>query len=216
MPVSEELARQLHREYCEAARPREYITAACKKYGLAREEVRWAIGLRTRDPTVAESAPTVTVSGQMVQGKERAEQSPAPTQRQEGERAAAGGASGTQPPTKKRKRGGGRPKMLDAQAEQQILDDLKQGMTLRAAAAKHGCCTDTIYRIRRRHLQELYPDGDAPRGGRPALSREKTQAMLEDMRQGMTIAKAAVVYGCSEATVVRIRHRHGMTKNIQH
>ena len=95
------------------------------------------------------------------------------------------------------------------------MDDLKQGMTLRATAAKYGCCTDTIYRIRKRHLQELYPDGDAPRGGRPALSRERTLKMLEDMRQGMTIAKAAVVYGCSEATVVRIRHRYGMTKNTQ-
>lgn len=195
MPVSKELARQIHREFCQAARPQQYITEACEKYGLTRAEVRKAIGLRTRDPEEEEGRrPEDWPPYEEAEGQERAEQSPAPTVRQ----------------PKKSGNPNGRPRTVDGAAERTLVEDLKNGMPTSEAAVKYGCCRDTVRRIRNRHAEELAACGNVRRRGCVrAFTLDTEVQMINDMLDGMTVMEVTQKYACSEATVWRIRKRHG-------
>lgn len=198
MRISNEVKKEIRAGYQKAARPRQYITEACQRYGLKRETVRKIIGLRTRDPEGVEGQrPEDWPPYEEAGGQERAEQSLAPTVRQ----------------PKKSGNPNGRPRRLGPGVEKLVVEDLKRGMLLRECAVRYGCSLDTVHRIRKRHLGEIFPGGNAPKAGRPTLSQAEAAFMLADMQQGMTVAAAAKKYGCCEATVIRIRKKFGFAKS---
>ena len=146
MRISNEVKKEIRAGYQKAARPRQYITEACQKYGLKRETVRKIIGLHTRDPILEEAEGKPTVASW-------------PYDEWAWGGAAQDGADvvvdGKAWKGKKgrlfRVKPSGRPRAFGGEVEQAILADLRQGMTTKDAAARHGCSEDTVRRIRRRN-----------------------------------------------------------------
>lgn len=146
MRISNEVKKEIRAGYQKAARPRQYITEACQKYGLKRETVRKIIGLRTRDPMLeeAEGKPTVASWPYDEWAWGGAERDGADVVVYGEERKGKKGRLFRVKPS-------GRPRVFGGEAEQAILADLRQGMATKDAAARHGCSEDTVRRIRRRN-----------------------------------------------------------------
>lgn len=146
MRISNEVKKEIRAGYQKAARPRQYITEACQKYGLKRETVRKIIGLRTCDPMLeeAEGKPTVASWPYDEWAWGGAERDGADVVVYGEERKGKKGRLFRVKPS-------GRPRVFGGEAEQAILADLRQGMATKDAAARHGCSEDTVRRIRRRN-----------------------------------------------------------------
>ena len=106
----------------------------------------------------------------------------------------------------------GRPRRMTKDIERQMVADLKAGMLLRDAAEKYGCCLTTAHHIKRRNLREIDPEGKGPLRGKRAFTPEQERQLAEDTQNGLSLTAAAAKYGCSEATVIRVRKRCGLAK----
>ena len=96
--------------------------------------------------------------------------------------------------------------------ERQMVADLKAGMLLHDAAEKYGCCLTTAHHIRQRNLREIDPEGKGPLRGKRAFTPEQERQLAEDTQNGLSLTAAAAKYGCSEATVIRVRKRCGLAR----
>lgn len=146
MRISNEVKKEIRAGYQKAARPRQYITEACQKYGLKRETVRKIIGLRTRDPMLEEAEGKPTVASWPYD-----EWAWGGAERDGADVVVYGEARKGKNGRLFRVKPSGRPRVFGGEAEQAILADLRQGMATKDAAARHGCSEDTVRRIRRRN-----------------------------------------------------------------
>ena len=146
MRISNEVKKEIRAGYQKAARPRQYITEACQKYGLKRETVRKIIGLRTRDPMLEEAEGKPTVASWPYD-----EWAWGGAERDGADVVVYGEARKGKKGRLFRVKPSGRPRVFGGEAEQAILADLRQGMATKDAAARHGCSEDTVLRIRRRN-----------------------------------------------------------------
>ena len=106
----------------------------------------------------------------------------------------------------------GRPRRMTKDIERQMVADLKAGMLLHDAAEKYGCCLTTAHHIRQRNLREIDPEGKGPLRGKRAFTPEQERQLAEDTQNGLSLTAAAAKYGCSEATVIRVRKRCGLAR----
>lgn len=146
MRISNEVKKEIRSGYQKAARPRQYITEACQKYGLKRETVRKIIGLHTRDPMLEEAEGKPTVASWPYD-----EWAWGGVARDGADVEAYGEARKGKKGRLFRVKPSGRPRVFGGEEEQAILADLRQGMATKDAAARHGCSEDTVRRIRRRN-----------------------------------------------------------------
>ena len=146
MRISNEVKKEIRAGYQKAARPRQYITEACQKYGLKRETVRKIIGLRTRDPMLEEAEGKPTVASWPYD-----EWTWGGVARDGADVVVYGEARKGKKERLFRVKPSGRPRVFGGKEEQAILADLRQGMATKDAAARHGCSEDTVRRIRRRN-----------------------------------------------------------------
>ncbi len=146
MRISNEVKKEIRAGYQKAARPRQYITEACQKYGLKRETVRKIIGLHTRDPMLEEAEGKPTVASWPYD-----EWAWGGVARDGADVVVYGEARKGKKGRLFRVKPSGRPRVFGGEAEQAILADLRQGMATKDAAARHGCSEDTVRRIRRRN-----------------------------------------------------------------
>ena len=146
MRISNEVKKEIRAGYQKAARPRQYITEACQKYGLKRETVRKIIGLRTRDPMLEEAEGKPTVASWPYD-----EWAWGGAERDGADVVVYGEARKGKKGRLFRVKPSGRPRVFGGEAEQAILADLRQGMATKDAAARHRCSEDTVRRIRRRN-----------------------------------------------------------------
>ena len=146
MRISNEVKKEIRAGYQKAARPRQYITEACQKYGLKRETVRKIIGPHTRDPMLEEAEGKPTVASWPYD-----EWAWGGVARDGADVVVYGEARKGKKGRVFRGKPSGRPRVFGGEAEQAILADLRQGMATKDAAARHGCSEDTVRRIRRRN-----------------------------------------------------------------
>lgn len=146
MRISNEVKKEIRAGYQKAARPRQYITEACQKYGLKRETVRKIIGLHTRDPMLEEAEGKPTVASWPYD-----EWAWGGVARDGADVVVYGEARKGKKGRLFRVKPSGRPRVFGGEVEQAILADLRQGMATKDVAARHGCSEDTVLRIRRRN-----------------------------------------------------------------
>ncbi len=90
---------------------------------------------------------------------------------------------------------------------QAIITDLKGGMTAKQAGAKYGCTPEHINLIARQHGIRAHKAKTRLAG--EAL-RKRNQAIIEDLKAGMTRKETGAKYDLDHSTISLIARQHGI------
>lgn len=139
MKISEEQRHELYTGFCRAKNPAEYIRRQAELLGVSRDEVRRAVGLRSPDPQTVREEPVKVYKMYSLEpsGKACARCN---TRRRSAPH--TGPQRAAYVPT-------GRPPKFTEQQQAAMLEDMRQGMRVKACAAKHGCSANYLLRLRK-------------------------------------------------------------------